>query len=74
VNEGDQIYLFSDGYTDQFGGDNIKKFNRKRFRILLQSITSMKMNQQQKELELAFDNWKGSQEQIDDVCVIGVRI
>jgi serine phosphatase RsbU (regulator of sigma subunit) len=74
VNGGDQIYLFSDGYTDQFGGENVKKFNRKRFRTLLASISEMEMNKQRKELELAFDNWRGSQEQIDDVCVIGVRI
>ena len=70
----DQIYLFSDGYTDQFGGDNVKKFNRKRFRTLLLSISEMEMVRQRKELELAFDNWTGSQDQIDDVCVIGIRI
>jgi len=74
VNEDDKIYLFSDGYTDQFGGDNIKKFNRKRFRTLLSSISEMEMGKQRKELELAFDNWKGNQEQIDDVCVIGVKV
>lgn len=74
LKEGDQVYLFSDGYTDQFGGENIKKFNRKRFRKLLASIAEMPMKQQRKELEFAFDNWKGQQEQIDDVCVLGVRI
>ena len=74
VGNGDLVYLFSDGYTDQFGGENVKKFNRKRFRTLLASISEMKMGKQRKELELAFDNWKGNQEQIDDVCVIGVRI
>jgi len=74
VEPGNQIYLFSDGYTDQFGGENIKKFNRKRFRTLLSSISEMNMEKQRKELELAFTNWKGCQEQIDDVCVIGVRI
>lgn len=74
VEEGDNIYLFSDGYTDQFGGDNIKKFNRKRFRKLLASVSEMKMDKQREELELAFDNWKSNQEQIDDVCVIGVKI
>lgn len=74
VESGDQIYLFSDGYTDQFGGENIKKFNRKRFRTLLGSISEMSMKKQRKELELAFDNWKNTHEQIDDVCVVGVRI
>jgi len=74
VNEGDLIYLFSDGYTDQFGGENVKKFNRKRFRKLLLSISEMKLDKQRKELELAFENWKGSQEQIDDVCVVGIKV
>ena len=72
--EGDQFYLFTDGYTDQFGGDNVKKFNRKRFRNLLQSLDGFAFDKQKKELELSFNNWKGNQEQIDDVCLIGVRI
>lgn len=71
---GDQIYLFSDGYTDQFGGDTIKKFNRKRFRNLLTSIVDFKMSRQAEELAVVFDEWKGKLEQIDDVCVLGIRI
>ncbi len=71
---GDTFYLFSDGYTDQFGGENVKKFNRKRFRQLLQSVHMAPMDIQRKELELAFERWKGNNEQIDDVCVIGVRV
>jgi serine phosphatase RsbU (regulator of sigma subunit) len=71
---GDQIYLFSDGYTDQFGGDNIKKFNRKRFRNLLTSISDFSMSRQSEELSTVFDEWKGKNEQIDDVCVLGIRI
>jgi serine phosphatase RsbU (regulator of sigma subunit) len=71
---GDQIYLFSDGYTDQFGGDNIKKFNRKRFRNLLTSISEFPMNRQNEELNTVFEEWKGKHEQIDDVCVLGIRI
>jgi serine phosphatase RsbU (regulator of sigma subunit) len=74
LQEGDEFYLFSDGYTDQFGGDNVKKFNRKRFRNLLTSLTGMSSDKQKKELEFSYENWKGKQEQIDDVCVIGVRI
>ena len=74
LQEGDEFYLFSDGYTDQFGGDNVKKFNRKRFRNLLTSLTGMSCDKQKKELEFSYENWKGKQEQIDDVCVIGVRI
>lgn len=72
--EGDQFYLFTDGYTDQFGGDNVKKFNRKRFRNLLLSLDGFSFDKQKKELELSFNNWKGNQEQIDDVCLIGVKI
>lgn len=71
---GDMFYLFSDGYTDQFGGENIKKFNRQRFRSLLSSISEMKMDEQKKELKLSLRNWKGKAEQIDDVCVVGVRV
>ena len=70
----DTFNLFSDGYTDQFGGENIKKFNRKRFRTLLTSIHKMPMDKQEDELRLSFDNWKGKHEQIDDVCVLGIKI
>lgn len=71
---GDQFYLFSDGYTDQFGGENVKKFNRLRFSHLLSSMAEMNMEKQKEELQFSFNNWKGKQEQIDDVCVIGVKI
>jgi len=74
LEEGDQFYLFSDGYTDQFGGDNVKKFNRERFRHLLLSLEEMNFEKQKNELQFSYNNWKGKQEQIDDVCVIGVRI
>lgn len=74
IEQGDIFYLFSDGYTDQFGGENVKKFNRKRFRSLLTSLFEMRMKDQQKELELSLQNWMGKQEQIDDVCVVGVKI
>lgn len=72
--EGDQFYLFSDGYTDQFGGENVKKFNRQRFRNLLISLDKMALDKQKKELILTYQNWKGKQDQVDDVCVIGVKI
>jgi len=74
LKKGDTFYLFSDGYTDQFGGENIKKFNRKRFKTLLLSMSKMNLEQQEDELRFTFDNWKGAQEQIDDVCVLGIRI
>ena len=74
LEKGDTFYLFSDGYTDQFGGENIKKFNRKRFRSLLTSLYEMDMTDQKKELRLSLRNWMGGHEQIDDVCVVGVKI
>ena len=74
LEKGDQYYLFSDGYTDQFGGENIKKFNRNRFRNLLTSISDKKMTYQKKELQLTLHNWMGKHEQIDDVCVLGIKI
>ncbi len=74
LEKNDQIYLFSDGYTDQFGGEKVKKFNRKRFRTLLLSVENMEMARQEKELRDAFNNWKGKSEQLDDVCVIGIKI
>jgi serine phosphatase RsbU (regulator of sigma subunit) len=74
LQKGDQFYLFTDGYTDQFGGENVKKFNRKRFRNLLLSLDGFQLKKQKKELDLSFNNWKGNQEQIDDVCVVGVKV
>lgn len=74
LEKGDLLYMFSDGYTDQFGGENVKKFNRKRFRNLLFSISKMHLQRQEKELAEHFDQWKGKREQVDDVMVIGIKI
>jgi serine phosphatase RsbU (regulator of sigma subunit) len=71
---GDAIYLFSDGYVDQFGGEKGKKFKSKAFRELLLSIQLKPMETQKTILNDTFNAWKGDLEQIDDVCVIGVRI
>ena len=74
IQTGDCIYAFSDGYADQFGGPTGKKFMRKQFRQLLLEINSLTIEQQLAALEKRFDDWRGDQEQIDDVLVIGVRI
>jgi len=74
VQKGDLVYLFSDGYADQFGGDNNKKFMSKRFRDLLISIASKDVIIQKEILEEEFHRWKGNNDQVDDVCVMGVRI
>ena len=74
LNKGDSIYIFSDGYVDQFGGEKGKKFKSKSFKELLLSIQNQTMEDQKESINSAFENWKGSLDQIDDVCVIGVRI
>lgn len=71
---GDTIYIFSDGYVDQFGGEKGKKFKAKAFRNLLLSIQEKSMEEQKILIDDAFEAWRGSLEQIDDVCVIGVRV
>ncbi len=74
LNKGDSFYIFSDGYADQFGGTEGKKMMSKRFRELLISIQHETMINQLSLIDRYFENWKGKIEQIDDVCVIGVRI
>lgn len=72
--ENDRIFLFTDGYVDQFGGENEKKFNRKRFRELLLSLGEMEAGEQQQYLEYVFQNWKQNTGQTDDVTVMGITI
>ncbi|MEW6468215.1 MAG: tetratricopeptide repeat protein, partial [Bacteroidota bacterium] len=74
LQRGDSIYIFSDGYTDQFGGEKGKKFKNKQFEDKLLAIQSKSMSEQKKILEETFLSWKGSLEQIDDILIIGVRI
>jgi len=73
LQKGDSVYLFSDGYVDQFGGEKGKKFKAKAFRELLLSIQDKAMEEQKVFIDEAFETWRGNLEQIDDVCVIGVR-
>jgi serine phosphatase RsbU (regulator of sigma subunit)/Tfp pilus assembly protein PilF len=74
LEQGDSLYIFSDGYVDQFGGEKGKKFKSKAFRELLLSIQDKSMEDQKIIIDETFETWKGSLEQIDDVCVIGVRV
>ncbi len=74
LEKGDVLYLFSDGYADQFGGDKGKKFLYKHFRDELMSIHDQSMEKQQKALNSTMKKWQGAYEQVDDVLVIGVRI
>jgi serine phosphatase RsbU (regulator of sigma subunit) len=71
---GDMIYMFSDGYADQFGGPENRKFKYSRFRELLLTLHKLPLNDQKKKLEKAFSDWKGSNPQIDDVLVMGYRV
>jgi serine phosphatase RsbU (regulator of sigma subunit) len=71
---GDMIYLFSDGYADQFGGPIGKKFKYTRFRELLLNISSLSCEEQKERLKKDFVDWKGGLEQVDDILVIGVRV
>ena len=81
VNKGDIIYLITDGYKDQFGGENLpdgrvggKKFKAAHLKKLLLSIHHESMETQKKILADTFETWKGNLEQVDDVCILGVRI
>ena len=70
----DSLYIFSDGYTDQYGGKNRKKLKSRRLKKLLLSVQEAPMDLQKRLMVDAYEKWRGSNEQIDDVCAIGVRI
>jgi serine phosphatase RsbU (regulator of sigma subunit) len=74
VQQGDMIYLFTDGFSDQFGGPKGKKFKTAKLKELLISISPLSHDQQQAKLEESFAQWKGQLEQVDDICVAGIRI
>jgi serine phosphatase RsbU (regulator of sigma subunit) len=74
LEKGDVIYMFSDGFKDQIGELNLKKFMAKRFSELLINISIESMNNQAELLEKAFVEWQGNMEQTDDIMVAGVRI
>ncbi|PCJ27222.1 MAG: hypothetical protein COA97_04455 [Flavobacteriales bacterium] len=74
LKEGDCVYLFSDGFADQFGGPKGKKFMYKQLREVLVSLNKRTMEEQRQILESVFQNWKGLEEQVDDVLLMGVRL
>jgi serine phosphatase RsbU (regulator of sigma subunit) len=71
---GDSFYLFSDGFSDQFGEITDKKFKYKHFKRIIHSFEELPMAQQKKNLENAFNEWKGNCQQVDDVLVIGFQL
>jgi serine phosphatase RsbU (regulator of sigma subunit) len=74
LKKGDCIYLFSDGYMDQFGGNNKEKFNSDRFKKLLCDMHTLGMQDQKNKLVKELENWMGDQEQIDDILVMGIKV
>jgi serine phosphatase RsbU (regulator of sigma subunit) len=71
---GDTIYLFTDGYADQFGGTHGKKMMTSRFREQVQHIQHHEMAEQESYLRGYFERWRGENEQVDDVLVIGLKV
>ena len=68
----DRLFLFSDGFVDQFGGEKGKKYKRNRFKTFLFEHYTTDMDTLQKEMKNEFLAWKGSFDQLDDICVIGI--
>jgi serine phosphatase RsbU (regulator of sigma subunit) len=74
LKKGDSIYLFSDGYIDQFGGNKEKRYMNKRFKNLLLENANISMIKQQEVLISEFENWKGDNCQIDDITILGLKM
>ena len=72
--KGDHVYLSTDGFADQFGGDKGKKFKSVNFEKLVLSISSLPIAEQKTRLSAEFEAWKGEFEQLDDICVIGFQV
>ena len=73
IKKGDTFYIFSDGYADQFGGPQQKKILNKNFKMLLLKVQNLPMLEQGSKIDEFFEDWRKELEQIDDVCVIGIR-
>lgn len=73
LKKGDIVYLFSDGYPDQFGGEYGKKFKYGPFRDLLCEVSKLDMDQQKLRLDTTISDWMGDQAQIDDITIFGIR-
>lgn len=74
VKPGNTIYMFSDGYMDQFGENEKKRFSKSRFIKLLNDISNKPVTERRKILEAELDNWRGNQPQIDDILIVGVVV
>ncbi|MBL4655539.1 MAG: tetratricopeptide repeat protein [Bacteroidia bacterium] len=74
LNDGDAIYMFSDGYWDQFGGPKNKRFKSKKFKEIILEIQGKSMQEQHDFLDKTIEDWRGEYEQTDDITVIGIRV
>jgi serine phosphatase RsbU (regulator of sigma subunit) len=74
VMSGDSFYMFSDGYCDQFGGPDLKKFKKKNLKKLLSEIHTLSMTEQKKRLKQNLEKWRGDLPQVDDILMMGIKI
>ncbi len=74
MKKNDVIYLFSDGFQDQFGGESSKKYSSKQFKETLTALSGFSMDEQHAELEKVLVTWRGDNQQIDDILIVGIRI
>jgi serine phosphatase RsbU (regulator of sigma subunit) len=74
LQKGDVIYIFTDGYIDQFGGPDGKKFKLTQFKSMISSLTNVPLQQQSMIIEKSIEQWRGELQQVDDILVIGVKI
>lgn len=72
--EGDTLYFSTDGYADQFGGETGKKFKTRNLKKMLSELSFLPMIEQFSAIQQNFEKWKGEHEQLDDICIIGVKI
>lgn len=73
LQEGDQVYIFSDGIIDQFGGEKGKRFMSKKLKQLLLSVANMEIEQQKETIKQTLIDWQGSNYQTDDICIMGIK-
>ena len=74
LQQGDSVFLFTDGFADQFGGPRGKKFKYKQLSDILMTIHKKTVKEQEHLLAMYFEEWMGTHEQVDDVCIIGIRL
>ncbi|HRD40937.1 MAG TPA: SpoIIE family protein phosphatase, partial [Bacteroidia bacterium] len=74
LQKGDTLYLVTDGYADQFGGPKGKKFKYKQLQEEILKASALSTSEQKEKLSKVFEDWKGALEQVDDVCIVGLKV